>query len=436
MTIKELILSFLFTFSVTFDFLKVAIKRPVVFEPKPLIVSSLPPEFNENLSWESSSVLPSDLVRTYLSSSNSRKTSSLPDEIVFVELSVMVTSYCFLIIKLAPVKSTDSTFFFGNGWKSAESKIVLELLWNLDDTIFKSLTSISEPGRVPSHIPVTVVTGDITTELVNTSLTLAKDFEVKFGLLYCKRFPVVTIPGKESVALVIVETPAEEPVIDTAPSSPTSFWIISPANVFAVPTTLNKDFTSDRPCAVYAVPILVSFVPSKINFSPLIKVPLIWYTVIPRPADTGCLTKATAPLELPFTLEGTERVIGSLIVRSAYVCKSNKEISQRFNAWFSSSYEPASNAKSYTLATPISFPGGEVETIPILSFLRLITDEVLIPIEGEPLTLLRFNVDPKLNPIDWFFNVLVLLDFGASIKDGAMVSISYPLTYAFPGETL
>ena len=69
---------------------------------------------------------------------------------------------------------------------------------------------------------MTVVTGDITTELVNTSLTLAKDFEVKFGLLYCKRFPVVTIPGKESVALVIVETPAEEPVIDTAPSSPTS----------------------------------------------------------------------------------------------------------------------------------------------------------------------------------------------------------------------
>ena len=40
----------------------------------------------------------------------------------------MVTSYCFLIIKLAPVKSTDSTFLFGNGWKSAESKIVLELL--------------------------------------------------------------------------------------------------------------------------------------------------------------------------------------------------------------------------------------------------------------------------------------------------------------------
>jgi len=107
-------------------------------------------------------------VRTYLSSSKSKKTSLLPEDIVFVELSVIVTSYCFLIIRFPPPKSTDSIFFLGNGWKSALFKTPCELSCNLVDTIVRSLTVISALGSPPSQIPETVATPEIVNEFVNT----------------------------------------------------------------------------------------------------------------------------------------------------------------------------------------------------------------------------------------------------------------------------
>ena len=64
------------------------------------------------------------------------------------------------------------------------------------------------------------------------------------------------------------------------------------------------------------------------------------------------------------------------------------------------SYPPDSSAKSYTLATPISLPFSEYELNPTLESLRLIVEDVLIPIEGAPDTLFTFRVDPKLKLID------------------------------------
>ena len=47
-------------------------------------------------------------------------------------------------------------------------------------------------------------------------------------------------------------------------------------------------------------------------------------------------------------------------------------------------YEPDSNAKSYTLARPISFPGEVMESDPTLEFLKLKEYDVEIPREGDP----------------------------------------------------
>ena len=55
---------------------------------------------------------------------------------------------------------------------------------------------------------------------------------------------------------------------------------------------------------------------------------------------------------------------------------------------------------------------------------------------GDLYTLLSFNVGPVLYLKNWSSIVLVVLGFGTSINVGAIVSTSYPFTYAFPGDIL
>ena len=68
-TINDLTLSLTFFFAFTFFFLTVVISwAPVSFAPKPLICNSLRSAENAKLFWVNGSVVPSDLMREYLSS--------------------------------------------------------------------------------------------------------------------------------------------------------------------------------------------------------------------------------------------------------------------------------------------------------------------------------------------------------------------------------
>ena len=79
------------------------------------MTNSVDPLVNWNLSSVRTSRVPSDLERTYLSSSNGKNTWSVPAVIVFVELSVIVTPNSVLIISEEFERSTDSIFTFGRG---------------------------------------------------------------------------------------------------------------------------------------------------------------------------------------------------------------------------------------------------------------------------------------------------------------------------------
>ena len=110
---------FFFDFAVKEVLLTVAINRdPVSLAPNPLIVNSVSPALNWNLSSLNVSVVPSDRTKTYLSSSKGKNTKLVPDVMEFVELLViLIPSYSFLRITEEPVKSTDLTFLFGRGAK-------------------------------------------------------------------------------------------------------------------------------------------------------------------------------------------------------------------------------------------------------------------------------------------------------------------------------
>lgn len=109
---------------------------------------------NENLSGVNSSVVPFSLTRTYLSSSKGRKNWFAPEEIGPVELDVIVTSNCFLIIRSASVKSTDAIFCFGR----YVYKVLSEDNCCFVTSILKSFGLIFDVGSPPSQIPITVVT--------------------------------------------------------------------------------------------------------------------------------------------------------------------------------------------------------------------------------------------------------------------------------------
>ena len=161
-TITDLTLFLFFTFELILIFLKVAISLPVpevVFNP--LTVSSLPPFEKTSLSGLRLSVIPLLVIRAYLSSSYERKVSSDSAIITFVELLLIVTSNCLLIVNEELVKSIDAIFLFGN--------VVYNVLslddWKLEYKILKSLGFMIEDGKAPSHTPETVVIPEIVIEL-------------------------------------------------------------------------------------------------------------------------------------------------------------------------------------------------------------------------------------------------------------------------------
>ena len=61
---------------------------------------------------------------------------------------------------------------------------------------------------------------------------------------------------------------------------------------------------------------------------------------------------------------------------------------------------------------------------------------MLNPIIGDPVTLLTVKEGPKPKLIDCAVRVFTSLGFWTSNNAGVLLSTSYPLTYALPGETL
>ena len=93
-------------------------------------------------------------------------------------------------------------------------------------------------GRPPSMNEVTVSTPTTLMEFVFTAVTLKSVGTSKVASEYWTKFPVVTIPGKESDGLVIVEIPVSSSllVIEAIPILKASVGIKSAVNVPALPT--------------------------------------------------------------------------------------------------------------------------------------------------------------------------------------------------------
>ena len=91
-------------------------------------------------------------------------------------------------------------------------------------------------------------------------------------------------------------------------------------------------------------------------------------------------------------------VIAWFKVISLNVCTSNNEISYSFTFELVALYDPDSKAKSYTLATPISFPiiDPPVGKPLCLWALRLTINVFPIPTSGDPVWLLSLSVPPVL----------------------------------------
>ena len=155
-TNREDTLFLILTFGVILLFLKVAINlQPVsLVVESPLIVNVEFPDEKENLSSDKFSLVPPEVVRTYLSSSKGKNVSPISAEIVPVEFDDMLISNSFLMIKFEDVKSTLETFFLGNFvYKVFELEFC-----RLDFKILKSLGLMVEFGSCPSQIPETVET--------------------------------------------------------------------------------------------------------------------------------------------------------------------------------------------------------------------------------------------------------------------------------------
>ena len=271
------------------------------------MVISLPPFEKTNLSALKLSVTPSSVMRTYLSSSKDRNVSSDSARIVFVALLEIVTSYCFLIVREELVRSVEATFLFGK----VVYKVLSEEDWKLEKRILKSLGLILEEGRAPSHTPETVVIPEIVKELWDTVSIFAKVLTWRPGFENATIFPTVAIPEKMKSEEVTVLIPPPSAVISTWPILKSGDCLTSAVKVDALPTIPYKDFTSFDEYAVIAVETLVFSIPSKINFSPITKVPFVLYAVIIPEFVALYLKNPTAPLDLPLMWVGDVKVIGS-----------------------------------------------------------------------------------------------------------------------------
>ena len=162
------------------------------------------------------SVLPSDLIKVYLSSSKGKKVSFSP-AVTGVDnwLSAIVTLKVFLMVKDALVKSTEDIFGLGK----TVYKVSSVDLDNLVPKIFKSETFRSDVDKPPWLIPVTVATPEIEIVVFPTLTTLAYTGKEDDPLLNLTRLPDLTIlPGKFSFELVIVLMPPLEALIVAIPT--------------------------------------------------------------------------------------------------------------------------------------------------------------------------------------------------------------------------
>ena len=237
----------------------------------------------------------------------------------------------FLIIKLALVKSTLETLFFGNFVYNVLSvegdKLVVKTL--------RSVTSSVVEGNFPSATPETVETPEITTLVEPTLTTFAytgSDNEVS---LYEIIFPSFKNFSRDNIlGLVIVLMPEDTGEISAIPMVDLVDWITSAENVDAEPTKPYTDLISEVPYAVTAIETYPDSIPSKINDSFLKKFPFVSYKVIKLLLETSSLINPLAPLFFPWTKVGTDSVIGSFKVISVIVCISYREISHSFIFWF------------------------------------------------------------------------------------------------------
>ena len=270
MTIVFILFLFLI-FDFILIFLRVAINFALPLPESPFIVRELDPFVNTNLSALRGSVWPSSLTNTYLSSSNGKNVSLLPAFIIPVEFDVIVTSNCFLIVKFELVKSTFEIYDFGRTvYKELSSDTCKDV-----ETTLKSDGVISDSGKEPSHIPVTVVTPLIVKDLSDTDRTLAKVFVEKPGFENATKFPTSTKPTKKVFDVVTVLIPEDPSDIFTWPIEIAGVCNVSAVKVYALPTIPYKDFTSFIPYDFTDLVTLVFSIPSKISFSPREKFPSV-----------------------------------------------------------------------------------------------------------------------------------------------------------------
>ena len=239
-------LSFIFIFADGLIFANVATNFASWFAPKSdptlLICNEELPPLNVNLSLVSNSVVPSALINEYLSSSNGRKVSLLPELTAAVKVSVVAfitTSKVFLIVKVVFDKSTLDTNLLGIG----VNNVLSSELSNGDVTSVRSGTStdvLTDPkGRNPSATPETVVIPVTRTSFAFTSVILAKVFKFFPSPPNFNKLPTFNLPGNWGFPLVIVLTPDPPVSVDDVtfadPNTNKSFWITSAEKVFAKP---------------------------------------------------------------------------------------------------------------------------------------------------------------------------------------------------------
>ena len=257
-------------------------------EPTLLICRDELPPLKVNLSSVSNSIVPSCLIKEYLSSSKGKNVSLLPELTAAVNESVeafIFTSNNFLIVKVVFDRSTSDTNRFGK----EVNKVLSWELSNGDVTRVRSESVVSAVvgspiDKPPSHMPLTVVTPVIVTSSIPTAVTLAN-----FGsLVPAPNFsilPTFIFPGNWGFELVTVLNPVVKSDLfkRPLPNTNSSFCTTSPVKVLANPTSPefwsvspgppNIDFTSDTPKLVTAIDILESSTPSNMSGSLITKSP-------------------------------------------------------------------------------------------------------------------------------------------------------------------
>ena len=346
----------------------------------------------------------------YLSSSNGKNVSFVPANTAVVNWSsaaFIVTSKVFLIFKVADDISTSDILFFGILVKSVLSSDFA----NGVVTSVRSGTStdvLTDPkGKNPSATPATVVIPVTRTSFVFTSVILAKVFKFfprppNFNIL-----PTFNLPGNWGFPLVIVLTPDPPVSVDDVtfadPNINSSCWTTSATKLFADPTfpklgPAYNDLASPTPKDVTARATLLFSSPFIIIGSLGTNSPDFSYKVKDVVLLAFDLRNPVAPLNLPLIKAGMLCVIAWFKVISLNVCTSNNEISYSFMFELVALYDPDSKTKSYTLATPISFPmiDPPVGKPLCLWSLKLTTNVFPIPTSGDPVWLFSLSVPPVL----------------------------------------